>query len=804
VLALGPAVLITPPAPAQDREPATLLLLVRNSVPDSGGTLDITLTNLSAIDRQARVLVFFEARPNVQYGRDVWVPAHATLSTWIHVGAAPADAPPEQRKIQLLLYDRTGGRERLLIQPDERRIPSLPRPYGNRQLTTAVVVDESPQTQAADPFAPLQSAADEVRELARTFRLACGLSEDLRDMPRGPLLPTPEAFDGIDQVVLGSGRLAHDPAGLKGLRRWLERGGRLWVMLDRVDPDALAPLLGDAFDFRVVDRVGLTAFKIESPPPAPEPPVQQHERPVAFARVLLPPEEQARQTVNGWPALFTRQVGRGRVVFTTLGPPAWFRPRTAADPRAPYESYPALPVPTRHLEAVADELQPARGETDFPTAAVRQVLAGEIGYSVVGRGTVALVLALFLLPALALGIALRRLRRPELLGWLGPAAALGAAAVLLAVGESSRRATAPTVAAAQVIDVIPGTEEAVAHGLFAAYRPDSGPAEFGANGDGSFDLDAADLEGLIRRRILTDMDAWHWDNLALPTGVRFASFRCTTTLAEPIAAVAHFGPDGIEGKLAAGPCRGLADALLSTTGGRNMAVRLGPDGTFRAGGPDVLPNGQFVAGALLSDRQQRRQEMYRELLKRPEISPREGRSVLMAWAEPLEMPFALVPDARTTGTALLVIPLRLERPVAGERVTIPAPLVACRRVLEGARTRPTLESDQAADMHLRFQLPPTVLPLRVERARLACKVNAPGRRVTISGRAGEQLVELHRAESPLDPIRVEIVDERLLRPDDEGGLHLNLDISAPLGSGPRGNEKWTIEYLELEVVGRTE
>src|SRR5262249_61752888 len=105
------------------------------------------------------------------------------------------------------------------------------------------------------------------------------------------------------------------------------------------------------------------------------------------------------------------------------------------------------------------------------------------------------------------------------------AAALGAAAVLLALGEASRRATAPTVAVAQVIDVIPGTQEAVAQGTFAAYRPHSGPAEFGAAGGGSFELDAADLEGQIRRRVLTDMDAWHWDNLALPAGVRFASFR---------------------------------------------------------------------------------------------------------------------------------------------------------------------------------------------------------------------------------------------------------------------------------------
>jgi hypothetical protein len=433
--ALAAGALVGLPAPAQDREAAPLLLLVRNSVPDSGGTLQVTLTNLSAADRDARVLLFYEARPNVQYGRDVWVPAHSTLSTWVTVGAAPADAPPERRKIQLLLYDRTGGRERLLISPDERRIASLPTPYASRLLTTALVVDDPSPPGPADPFAPPRSPADEARQLALTFRLASGLSGDLHEVLPVPLLPTDEAFEGFDQIILASGRLAHDPAAVKALRRWLERGGRVWVLLDRVETDVIAPLLGDALDFQVVGRVGLTAFKVESQTPGVEPRVQEFERPVDFVRVLLPPQEQARCTVNGWPALFTRPVGRGKAVFTTLGAPAWHRPRAGRDATSPYENYPALPVPLPALDAVSDEMQPARDEPAFQTAAVRQALAEEIGYSVVGRGTVALVFALFLLPALALGVLLRRLRRPELLGWLAPAAAVGAAALLHALGE---------------------------------------------------------------------------------------------------------------------------------------------------------------------------------------------------------------------------------------------------------------------------------------------------------------------------------------------------------------------------------
>ena len=64
-------------------------------------------------------------------------------------------------------------------------------------------------------------------------------------------------------------------------------------------------------------------------------------------------------------------------------------------------------------------------------------------------------------------------------------------------------------------------------------------------------------------------------------------------------------------------------------------------------------------------------------------------------------------------------------------------------------------------------------------------------------------------ESPLDPIRLDIPDPRWLRPDDDGGLHLDVDVSDLLGRGPESSgksqkaEEWTIEYLELEVTGQT-
>ena len=77
----------------------------------------------------------------------------------------------------------------------------------------------------------------------------------------------------------------------------------------------------------------------------------------------------------------------------------------------------------------------------------------------------------------------------------------------------------------------------------------------------------------------------------------------------------------------------------------------------------------------------------------------------------------------------------------------------------------------------------------------------------IAGRADSGLVELRAVDSPLDPIRIDVADERLLRLDAEGGLHLNVSLTGPppargkAAAGGPANEKWTIEYLEVEVAG---
>jgi hypothetical protein len=400
----------------------------------------------------------------------------------------------------------------------------------------------------------------------------------------------------------------------------------------------------------------------------------------------------------------------------------------------------------------------------------------------------------------------RNTKHLEILGWLGPVAAVCVAAAFFLLGESSRRSAPATTAVAQLVLAQPGEQEAAVEGLLGIYRPDSGPIALAAQQGGLFQIDLTGIES-PKRLMTADVSSWRWDGLSLPAGVRFALLKSNISLPEPISAKAHFGPQGLEGKIESGPFRDLEDAILSTNNGRNLAVQLRPDGTFTSGNQDILQPGQFLFGKVLSDRQRLRQDFYRKFSKVRNTRIADDDNALLAWANPVDLHFETGPGDRSTGTALVVMPLIFEKPATDQPISIPAAFIPFRQIVDNLSIRPRLELSAQADMHLRFQLPQSVLPFKIERAKFTAKIDAPSRSVTVSGLGDSGGVQLHRVENPIDPVEIDIKDKPLLKLDGKGGLHLKLAISDLLkGAGDsqaaKGADQWSIEYLELEVHGR--
>jgi hypothetical protein len=731
-------------------------------------------------------------------------------------------------ELQALIYERTGDKERLLLPKTEERVRSRSAIYKPREPVTSLMLDlaktrsgvsgvgygvSGAEYARADTRSPIPDTLTDVVDLVRAFRAARALSQDIRLITDEFLPPTADAFDGVDHFVLAGRRLADDPPGQVALSRWLELGGRLWVMLERSDPGVVAGLLGGYSGFHIVDRTSLTRVQIESSghgPADPEPTVRQFERPVDFIRVELGPEFRILHRVNGWPASFTRTIGQGKVLITTLGARAWCRPRTNTDPASPFEIIAGAPVLMPAMQYLALQFQPGPTPT-FPRSSsgskesdpFAPLVKGGIGYSVVTVGTASVIFGGFLLILLILGAGLRKWGRLELLGWIGPVAALSTGGTFMALGEASRQSVLPTVAVAQRVAVNPRSPELSITGLLGYYNPDGGPAHISTTRGGLLEMDMSGLEGQTRRLVATDIDAWHWENLSLPPGVRLGSFRSVARTEEPISCVTHFGPRGLEGRLLAGRLRGLTDVLIQTPSRRAFSVRPAADGSFAIGENDLLSPDQFVVGTVLSDQQQKREAIYRRLLTDPIAMRPSEDSVLYAWADPIEVPFDFESGARLVGSALISIPLELEHTPPEERVTVPRGFIDYRRIMETGATRPTLDGQDAADQHLRFQVPHWVLPLKVERARLFVKVEAPSRKFVVSAFTKDLPVEIRSEQSPVNPLTIDIVPGDALILDKQGGLHLNIAVGESASTDGATAPRWTIQTLELEIVGTT-
>jgi hypothetical protein len=455
------------------------------------------------------------------------------------------------------------------------------------------------------------------------------------------------------------------------------------------------------------------------------------------------------------------------------------------------------------MDLLSQELLPPPEAKPIPASALEPLVSGDIGYSVVSVSTAGMIFGGFLLLMTVLGIGLRKWGRLEVLGWMGPAVALTTGVAFLALGEASRRSVPSTLAVAQIVAVNPQTADQAVTGLLGFYRPDSGPITLNSGKDGLLELDMGGLEGHTRRFVVTDVDQWHWENLSLPAGVRLGTFRSVSQMVKPISAVAHFGPEGLEGKASFGRFHGIGDVLIQSPSRRAFAVGLQSDGAFSISDRDLLPPGLFVAGTVLSDLQQRRQAIYRRWLGGNKFDRQSENSMLVASADPVEIPFTFGSGLPVAGSALLSVPLELEPTKPDTRVKIPRAFIAFRRIISLGATQPNMEGQQAMEQHLRFQVPPSVLPLKVEKARLFARVDIPMRRFTIRGHSDKGPVEVRSFQSPVDLLEFEITREDVLTLDEQGGLHLDIEVGEAAPDSGERPPKWTLHSLEIELTGRT-
>jgi hypothetical protein len=781
-------------------------IAARQYMSESWGVVGVSVRNPGDETAEALATFGFSRDSDLSFSRRIRIPPRSVRRTWVPVKLPAVSRGNGTVDMFGLLIDNRLGSE-VVSRPSHATVShsSVLRVNHDVPVTCIYLADET----------VLQTdAAKMAYEAVIGLRSTRGYERRLVMFNDRHLPPFPEVLDGVDQLVLYNDRFANDAAAMPAIRAWVNEGGQLWIMLDRVELEGVERLLGNVFSCGLVDRVELDKVDIQVVNPRPGieyTSEREYELPVEFARVVTT-EMNVTHTVDQWPAAFWRSMGRGNVVFTTIGAKAWIqRAETRSGPWNPKTMTDYAPTPEM------DDLPVIlpRTQRSFSPEVLRPYLTEQIGYRVVPRTPVLTILGLFCMSLFAAGAYLSRSSRLERMGWFAPAATILAAVPLVWIGARAQHRVAPTVGQVQFIEAGEKDNEICASGMLAVYNPSPSTGPLGAGEGGVFQLDTSGLQGMKRRMVWTDLGQWHWENLKIPAGVRTATFKRSTVLDQPLKAIGTFTATGLEAKLT-GPFATLSDALIAIPGQPHLAASV--DGTVvQADAGDLLAPGQYVSGTLLSNEQTRRQSVYEQLLKSHLHGPIR-RPTLMGWSAPLDMKFRFPDGVENVGAALWAIPLEMQRPASGTKVVIPSPLVryavvkgpgrAGTSALFDPHTGQWVRSSNSSRTWLRFQIPEEVLPIDLQRVRLTMEITAPNRIVQVVRESDGQVESLSSDHNPIGRVTVVIEPPSIPDLDEHGGVRLGIavgtdaDSSTDADSNTDKKNGWQIDWLQLEIAGQ--
>jgi len=665
----------------------------------------------------------------------------------------------------------------------------------------------------------------------RQFEIFTLLADLFHDRPRESIVPlldpqlpsVIEGYDVADVIIVSGNRVGEDAAASSALMEWVLRGGTLWILVDQVSPATLSQLAGDAFSVETVDRLTLSEFGIVSEDRviSTPPETRNLERPADFVRVVADGVT-VTHSVDGWPAAFSRQIGQGRIVCTTLAMEGWYVPEnwnvqeTLRSEDRPFKA-------SATLNEFLTETCTAEGEKAISHQAQVASVNARIGVEVPGRNLVLSILAGFLLVLVATVPVLKRAGRIEAAGYVIPLATVVIVGTLSVIGVASR-SEPDSVTEFQFVAIEPGQPLAHVEGVAATYSksPITGP--FLASEGGLF-LPERSGTGLgVWRREQHDPPAWSFSTAQIPTGVRLAPFRKVVRLSQAVSAEGTFDKDGFIGSVDGGQFGELSDLTIAGRTHFTAATIADSAGRIVVRPGDILPPGEFLGGQLLDEEQQRRQTVLQQMLT---LEGRENwfpqRLMLLGWANPVETGFE-IPIEKRSGAALLGIPLQIRRPPAGTNIRIPSLFLTMNAIRGAGGTGFSSSYSNGKGVWseklykgvstLRFQVPESLLPIEVSSAICRVKISAPSRTVVISAGPPGKRTEISSRSSMVGEFSFTITAKDALTLDEVGGLQIVLDIGEINLKPDEGNldeagqelivrdETWQVHWVQLELSGK--
>lgn len=773
-----------------------------------GGVLIMkaTATNTGAEPATGTLVLTIDGVASQRSARRVTVGAESYETVDIYAQLPKSIAGKKSIDVTVTMYVDEGGRQVVLDRGGQPAEHTLTLSVDRMPSLAALVMEPEapPQPSWHWPLVPPFASY----ELSVASRIQAGNTRQTANFDTRRMPICASDWDVIDTMIVSESGAMNDAAFVDSLKTFVSKGGRAWFMLDRINDEGLQPLLGHGQTCTTVDEVELNEFTVEliggTAQFSKADRTVKSDRSLSMKRVLQTGGRVTHE-VNGWPAAIWMQLGYGEILITTLDCEAWITANTEHRREILKQSPFKVRVWGNQLALeINAERQP------MPLSETTDYVIKHIGNPVVPRSWVAVSLVSFCLVLGALGGWRFLVGDLGLFGILAPLAGAIASAGLLIASSYIRREIPESVPGLQLVHVAEDGSVLFVREQAAVYLEGESSMSLECDVDGRAVVDEQVTAG-VRTFETTGFQDWRLSNDAWPPGLwRYQSEFVLP--ADNFVAQATLNENGVELTLPETP-EPLEDFVLGYVLGDPMLCtresgRLFADGKLNADG------NRWITGAIISDEQQRRLEVYREFFN-PALRVGRRGGVLYGWTRLWPGGPKWSRDLPRQGSALVAIPVQLATPRPGTELFVPHGLIQLRRnpnelgqtfAFNDETGRWAQELTMKTNARLQFVLPSQIVPFTAKSFEIQLDIRAPKRDVRLVGNAsGQTPVEIVRLESPSIPWTGTITDPAILADASDGILDIQLEISDRMDIENQEQQSnvvaWQVDRLHLSVRG---
>lgn len=795
--------------------------------PGSLLTLRVQVSNASGQLQSALVLARIDQRPDLQAAAEIHVPAGSNRTVDLRLQLPGTLAADSRFEVSVSVNSLEAGQRVLLSVKDQPIIDSLMLRVDSDKVVTAAILEHEPAP-APEWFWPTPPPSMPY-ELTIAARVDAELSR--RTLSIGhDALPTQMAdWAGLNAIVIARDDPLRDAAFATSMSQWLASGGRLWIMLDRVSDRYLQEFLTDGQSCKTIDDIELNEFVVDTNfamPISIEDRTIAVEQPLHLRRVVQTGGT-VSHLIDGFPAAVWFDVGKGRVLVTTLEARAWVKPRESKRSQDPtQDSNFQMRNWAQNLAdqfyASRDAVSPLQSAGSPVQNAASPVQKAEIEYPIKHIGNpipdrrfVMAVLFTFGGLLCIAGLICWKTSRMVQLGWIIPVISIGACVPILVAAQRLRRDLVDTSAHLQVIEVLPGSRVIAGTQWTTSYLAGSNSSSLFADGDATVRWPTAGQQLDLRRWLWTDYQRWQLSSSGWPHGIwRIdAQFNLPP---RPLDVIARVDQSGLNIELPKEMGETLQDAVLYYTPGDAAICRDVPLGRS-VGVPDdqLTLQSSWLGDSIVSDEQSRRGDVYRHLFTSDSEHRFPSYPALLGWTDLWPSPIKWDGEREERGAALVILPVKLLPVPSGTSVYVPHTLISVETPLIGqsrsnaysnSTGRWRGETTLAMSVPIRFQLPPQVCPIEVSEIVCELQLRAPQRQVTVTSSSAKASGPIAVLRSPLAAQRFRITDPAILDDARDGAFDLTIDVSDRIdrSTDEFGSQvgPWQIDYFRVSARGQ--